>query len=161
MPTTKNADDQGLKPFIIVNYNAIKVRIWRGVFNNTEPEKGPESEAYVIYDNLAINFRARMLDTPILAYGFKNGDYVRKNPINVTIPFGGYSVAAIGGDGRVRATYLENYASVIYRMDGTPIIDAWTKAGQGVSSDFIRLNGISRLRLGHRFGYSWDGDIVG
>lgn len=161
IPTTKNADDQGLKPFRIVHYDAIKVRIWRGVFNNTEPEKGPESEAYVIYDGLAINFKSRTFDTPILAYGFKNGNYVRKNPINVTIPFGGYSVASIGGDGRIRATFLENYASVIYRMNGEPIVDAWTKAGQGVSSDFIRLNGISRLRLGHRFGYSWEGDIVG
>ena len=46
-------------------------------------------------------------------------------------------------------------------MDGADIVDAWTKAGQGVVTDFIRLNGISRLRLGHRFGYSWDGDIVG
>ena len=164
IPTKRTASTStasGNKPYTVVRYNALKVRVFRGVFNNTVPVSTAAEDSFCIYDNLAVNFQSKNSDNLALKYGFKNALYVRKNPIKLSIPFGGYSVATTGGAGRIRDASLNNYASVIRRMDGGDIIDAWTKAGNGVLSDFIRLNGISRLRLGHKFGYSWEGDIVG
>lgn len=159
--TASTSTSSGNKPYTSVRYNALKVRVFRGVFNNSIPVYTSAGDSFCIYDALAVNFQSKNSENLALNYGFKNALYVRKNPIKLSIPFGGYSVAVTGGAGRIRDASLNNYASVIRRMSGGDIVDQWTKAGQGVLSDFIRLNGISRLRLGHKFGYSWEGDIVG
>ena len=167
VPTKRSAStsiDWGASPFTSIEYYELKVRVFRGAYNNGAlglSSTGTDEEAFVIYDGLAVNFNSKNENDLILTYGFKNGNYVRKNKLNVTVPFGGRSVRISTTEILKREASLNNYTSVIRRMDGADIIDAWTKAGQGVVTDFIRLNGISRLRLGHRFGYSWDGDIVG
>jgi hypothetical protein len=164
IPTKRSASgstNAGSKPYTVVRYNRIVIRIWRGVFNNTVPVSTAAEDSFVVYDKLQVKFDTQNEENFVLNYGFKNALYVRKNPIKLSIPFGGYSVATTGGAGRIRDASLNNYASVIRRMSGGAIVDAWTKAGQGVLSDFLRLNGISRLRLGHKFGYSWEGEIVG
>jgi hypothetical protein len=164
IPTKRSASDStnsGTRPYTTIRYNTLKIRVFSGVYNNTVPVTTSDGDAYVIYDDLRVNFNAKNDDKLLLTYGFKNANYVRRNPIEIAIPFGGYSVATTGGAGRIREVSLNNYASVIRAMNGSPIVDAWTKAGQSVISDFVRLNGISRLRLGHKFGYSWEGDIIG
>lgn len=167
VPTKRSAStsiDWGASPFTSIEYYELKVRVFRGAYNNGAlglSSTGTDEEAFVIYDGLAVNFNSKNENDLILTYGFKNGNYVRKNKLNVTVPFGGRSVRISTTEILKREASLNNYTSVIRRMDGADIVDAWTKAGQGVVTDFIRLNGISRLRLGHRFGYSWDGDIVG
>ena len=164
IPTKRSSSEataSGTRPYTAIRYNKLRVRVFSGVYNNAGGITGSDGDAFVIYDGLAVNVNSKNDEKLLLTYGFKNGNYVRKNPLNISIPFGGYSVATTGGVGRIREASLGNYTCVIHRMNGEPIVDAWTKAGQGVVTDFVRLNGISRLRLGHRFGYSWDGDIVG
>ena len=157
---TANTNTDPNRPYTTIRYNEMRVRVFCGVYNNGAPTSVADADSFVIYDSLEAFFETANSSTLVLNYGFKNALYVRKNDVKVSVPFGGYSVPTEGG-GRLREKSLSNYASPIVRMDGTAIADNWGKAGQSPNADFIKLNGISRLRLAAKHGRAWEGGLVG
>lgn len=161
IPARRVTTTTGTRPYLNLRYTRAVLRVYRGAYNNQSVQVESPTDPYIKYESLFVSYESKDSTNFKLVYGFKNSKYVRKNTDELTSAFGGYSVQLSEITSRKREAYLNSYASVILRTDGTEVVDEWVKPGiSSAIHDFVKLNGISRMRLNASASKIWEGDII-